>query len=151
MSQETRAVSACPRNHGGPHMFATKLGRPQCWCGITREQVAKGGWGTWDTATREWVGTPGLTRREVITLTAEDEGENMGLEARGDYYDRWARAHDRQQTTLTFDDWLDLPAASDVHGNLVAREGVDRCTCGNKYWEQDRCVDCGAHVSEVTQ
>lgn len=34
----------------------------------------------------------------------------------------------------------------DRHGNRVAREGVDRCPCGCKYWEHDRCVDCGAEV-----
>lgn len=32
---------------------------------------------------------------------------------------------------------------ADIHGNLVALEGVDRCYCGCKYWENDRCVDCG--------
>lgn len=35
---------------------------------------------------------------------------------------------------------------TDKHGNTVAREGVDRCPCGCKYWENDRCVDCGASV-----
>ena len=30
------------------------------------------------------------------------------------------------------------------HGNLLAREGVDRCGCGAKYWEHDRCVSCDA-------
>lgn len=28
-------------------------------------------------------------------------------------------------------------------GNLLAEEGCDRCDCGCKYWEHDRCVDCG--------
>ena len=31
----------------------------------------------------------------------------------------------------------------DTHGNKVAQEGVDRCPCGSKYFERDRCVDCG--------
>lgn len=31
-------------------------------------------------------------------------------------------------------------------GNVLAREGCDRCVCGCKYWEKDRCVDCGTHV-----
>jgi hypothetical protein len=31
----------------------------------------------------------------------------------------------------------------DVHGNRVRLEGCDRCSCGCKYWEHDRCVDCG--------
>jgi hypothetical protein len=35
---------------------------------------------------------------------------------------------------------------ADTHGNLIAREGADRCGCGAKYWEQDKCVDCGTHV-----
>lgn len=38
---------------------------------------------------------------------------------------------------------------ADQHGNTVAREGCDRCACGCKYWEHDRCIDCGAHVSET--
>jgi hypothetical protein len=32
--------------------------------------------------------------------------------------------------------------ASDL-GNTIRREGVDRCLCGCKYWEHDRCIDCG--------
>ena len=28
-------------------------------------------------------------------------------------------------------------------GNLKADEGCDRCACGCKYWEFDRCIDCG--------
>lgn len=30
-------------------------------------------------------------------------------------------------------------------GNLLAHEGCDRCDCGCKYWEHDRCIDCGEH------
>lgn len=33
--------------------------------------------------------------------------------------------------------------------NEIAEEGVDRCFCGCKYWEHDRCIDCGTHVSEL--
>jgi DNA-directed RNA polymerase subunit RPC12/RpoP len=33
---------------------------------------------------------------------------------------------------------------ADRHGNLTAREGCSRCLCGCKYWENDRCIDCGA-------
>lgn len=33
---------------------------------------------------------------------------------------------------------------ADKHGNRLAREGCDRCACGCKYWESDRCVSCGA-------
>lgn len=32
---------------------------------------------------------------------------------------------------------------ADRLGNQFAEEGCDRCTCGCKYWENDRCVDCG--------
>lgn len=37
---------------------------------------------------------------------------------------------------------------ADSHGNRVRREGVDRCPCGCKYWENDRCVDCGGTEPE---
>lgn len=37
----------------------------------------------------------------------------------------------------------------DRHGNAVAQEGCDRCACGCKYWENDRCIDCGTHVAEI--
>lgn len=33
-------------------------------------------------------------------------------------------------------------------GNQKAREGSDRCYCGCKYWEQDRCIDCGTSIEE---
>jgi hypothetical protein len=36
-------------------------------------------------------------------------------------------------------------------GNKIAREGCDRCSCGCKYWENDRCIDCGTHVSQIPQ
>jgi hypothetical protein len=39
--------------------------------------------------------------------------------------------------------------APDRLGNLIAQEGCDRCFCGCKYWEHDRCVDCGTHISIV--
>lgn len=35
--------------------------------------------------------------------------------------------------------------------NMIAREGVDRCACGSKYWEDDRCIDCGEHVTRVAE
>lgn len=31
----------------------------------------------------------------------------------------------------------------DRHGNYIREEGCDRCACGCKYREHDRCVDCG--------
>lgn len=31
-------------------------------------------------------------------------------------------------------------------GNTEAREGSDRCWCGCKYWERDRCIDCGTYI-----
>jgi len=39
--------------------------------------------------------------------------------------------------------------APDKHGNAHALEGCDRCSCGCKYWEGDRCVDCGMPVVRV--
>ena len=32
--------------------------------------------------------------------------------------------------------------------NAVREDGVDRCPCGCKYWEGDRCIDCGGTVPE---
>jgi hypothetical protein len=40
-------------------------------------------------------------------------------------------------------------SGSDSLGNLVARSGYDRCTCGCKYFEHDCCIDCGKHVEET--
>ncbi len=37
----------------------------------------------------------------------------------------------------------------DRHGNKTAEEGCDRCPCGCKYWEKDRCIDCGTPHAEV--
>ena len=31
----------------------------------------------------------------------------------------------------------------DQHGNIVAEEGCTVCTCGCKYWENDKFIDCG--------
>ena len=37
-----------------------------------------------------------------------------------------------------------------IHAALdEANEGVTRCFCGTKYWEGNRCVDCGTHVTTV--
>jgi hypothetical protein len=40
---------------------------------------------------------------------------------------------------------------TDIHGNKIAQEGCTRCFCGCKYWENDVCVDCGTHVTQVLQ
>lgn len=29
-----------------------------------------------------------------------------------------------------------------THHNKNANSGMDRCECGCKYWENDRCIDC---------
>lgn len=34
------------------------------------------------------------------------------------------------------------------HG-YMALNGVDRCECGCKYWENDQCIDCGAEWTSV--
>lgn len=39
----------------------------------------------------------------------------------------------------------------DRRGNKIAREGVDRCACGSKYWMDDRCIDCDAPVTEAAR
>ena len=30
-----------------------------------------------------------------------------------------------------------------------ADEGITRCDCGCKYWENDRCIDCGTPVTSI--
>jgi hypothetical protein len=40
------------------------------------------------------------------------------------------------------DQAVDL-GARDRWGNVEREHGVDRCYCGSKYWEHDRCIDCG--------
>ena len=37
----------------------------------------------------------------------------------------------------------------DKLGNVEAQEGCDRCSCGCKYWENDRCIDCGKSVEKA--
>jgi len=32
---------------------------------------------------------------------------------------------------------------SDKFGNTQAKEGIHRCWCGCKYWENDVCHSCG--------
>lgn len=41
---------------------------------------------------------------------------------------------------------IDHPA--DEHGNVFRADGLDRCSCGCKYWEDDRCIDCGGTEPE---
>jgi hypothetical protein len=43
--------------------------------------------------------------------------------------------------------WQWVNARPDRLGNTIAQEGCDRCGCGCKYWENDRCVDCNTHVT----
>jgi hypothetical protein len=33
--------------------------------------------------------------------------------------------------------------AARPNGNVEREDGVDRCACGCKYWENDVCIDCG--------
>lgn len=37
----------------------------------------------------------------------------------------------------------------DSLGNEIAKEGVDICFCGCKYWERDKCIDCGTSITVV--
>lgn len=48
-----------------------------------------------------------LTPRQVIDLSREEEGPNMAQEARGDFYSLWARAYDRQEIRIGWDEFLD--------------------------------------------
>ena len=38
-----------------------------------------------------------------------------------------------------------------MHPAEMATQGVDRCECGCKYWENDRCIDCGAEWTPDTR
>ena len=53
------------------------------------------------------------------------------------------RPGEEYQTNLA----IYMVKGEDDHGNLVARENIDRCHCGCKYWENDHCCDCDSHVS----
>ena len=33
--------------------------------------------------------------------------------------------------------------------NMVANTGCDRCSCGNKYWRDDTCIDCGTKHTDI--
>jgi len=46
-------------------------------------------------------------------------------------------------------DYMVIVLPTDDHGNSVARMGWDRCMCGSKYWENDKCVDCDTHVEHL--
>lgn len=49
--------------------------------------------------------------------------------------------------TVSLEEWrLAMRELRDPLGNVAAQEGVDVCDCGCKYWENDRCVDCGEGV-----
>jgi hypothetical protein len=37
---------------------------------------------------------------------------------------------------------------ADFHADVPARNGVDRCVCGCKYWENGKCIDCGTPVTK---
>ncbi len=45
---------------------------------------------------------------------------------------------------MSLDEWRAQRASqADPHGNIARENHVDRCYCGSKYWEHDRCIDCG--------
>lgn len=35
--------------------------------------------------------------------------------------------------------------------NTFAREGCDQCYCGCKYWENDKCIDCGTMIESLLE
>ena len=37
-------------------------------------------------------------------------------------------------------------SGEDDHGNVKARDCIDRCACGGWYWENDHCADCGTYI-----
>lgn len=39
-----------------------------------------------------------------------------------------------------------ISTTTDRNGNYLANDGCDICACGCKYWENDRCIDCGQDV-----
>lgn len=73
-----------------------------------------------------------LTYALTLCCNASDKGIETGVVCRACY--RADGMGDMWDTTIA------TPA--DKHGNLVAEEGVSRCSCGSKYWENDKCVDC---------
>lgn len=46
---------------------------------------------------------------------------------------------------------ITIGPGEDDNGNVTARDGIDKCSCGVKYWENDHCVDCGSHVTATVQ
>lgn len=56
----------------------------------------------------------------------------------------------RRRGGPSIEEWRDAMAAQrDANGNVAAQDGIDRCACGCKYWEHDRCVDCGDTVDHA--
>lgn len=76
----------------------------------------------------------GVTHRDVRV-----EGKLEGGRDRG-FVGTW---------TVPADSTVEI--ATDAHGNAVRQEGRDRCWCGCKYWENDRCIDCGGTEPEPDQ
>lgn len=113
----------------------------------------------------------GMTRADAIThnvRTITDHGVDDALldklvDARalpavddglidGEYPEAFNVAWERGRAALADDDVPDdLIEGVDQWGNEVREEGVDRCWCGSKYWENDRCVDCGGTEVETDE
>lgn len=53
----------------------------------------------------------------------------------------------RERTIANQAHWLSI--VSDRHGNTSAESGCDRCECGCKYWENDRCIDCDTAFNPI--
>tara|TARA_Y100000590_G_scaffold269472_1_gene302582 strand:+ start:283 stop:561 length:279 start_codon:yes stop_codon:yes gene_type:complete len=43
---------------------------------------------------------------------------------------------------------MDATQGPDQFGNMLNCEGLVICTCGCKYYEHDKCVDCGRSAEE---
>ena len=57
---------------------------------------------------------------------------------------RYRQGHEPVVEVFNGAHWIEEPLA-----NIIAQEGCDRCFCGCKYWEHDRCIDCSTHVRVI--
>lgn len=95
-----------------------------------------------------------LAREEVLgSLGLDSDYVDGGVTVTVDGVERDYTEADLEKDTARHNKIVELLRAAaatasysvaDKHGNRVAQEGCDRCACGCKYWENDRCVDCGS-------
>src|SRR5258708_6948257 len=90
-----------------------------------------------------WDARP-LRHEQIDAIAALTTFETV--EDRSEWYSRCGYAAAYGATSLGITAEARFPGRSPKLGNIEAREGCDRCSCGCKYWENDRCIDCGEHV-----